>query len=445
MFTDLPECVVIDSSVETTLQREYLLNQDGELEIIKTFNKSKPTTYINCLHPDHPDCSDLLSKKIKDLKALADKKHIKLSDKTKCSSIRRDIWNHFGDDQLLLTPKEVDVSKEDGKRIIEKIQSELPRYYLFRSDRKNSDSDEEVQDPLKQAVDEILHEDNIQNQLDEIAQRVTEQLQEVSDRTLNKLKELDPTVANSLKPKIPEAKSLKWKDAFKSISISGDENIPINKRGSGVKRLILISFFRAEAERKAALNHSKSVIYAIEEPETSQHNNAIRMLIDSFKMIVETSKSQILLTSHNPFLLKEVGFDDIRIINPHDQTPRIRIPEPRTIAFPSINEVIYLAFDEASEEYHNELWGAIELYNWKEDFKKEQRVVKYVRKQKDGSKGRVQDLCLAEKIRHQYHHPDNMYNAFYTSDDLQESISNMRDFIRNKLETNPDILTSLTK
>ena len=83
VFTDLPECVVIDSSVETTLQREYLLNQDGELEIIKTFNKSKPTTYINCLHPDHPDCSDLLSKKIKDLKALADKKHIKLSDKTK--------------------------------------------------------------------------------------------------------------------------------------------------------------------------------------------------------------------------------------------------------------------------------------------------------------------------------------------------------------------------
>lgn len=438
VFTDLPEQIIIDSSVETTLEQEYLLNQDGDLEVIKTFSKAKPTTSVRCFHPNNPECCDLLTKKIADLKKIADKNNIQLSDKSRCSAIRNDIWNHFSE-QLLLVNQEIDVSKADGKIIADKIQEELPRYYLFRSDRNNSDSDEEVQDPLKHAVDEILHESDIQEQLAEIANRVTQQLQEVSDRTLAKLQELDPAIASSLQPKIPEAKSLKWKDAFKSISISGDDDIPINKRGSGVKRLVLISFFRAEAERKAAQENSKSVIYAIEEPETSQHDNAIRMLVDSFKSIANTGIGQVLLTSHNPFLLKGIDLNDIRIVNCQDETPRVRIPEPKTIAFPSINEVIYLAFDEATVEYHNELWGAIELNDLKKDFEKIQRKVSYIAKGKDGQKKSEKQICLSEKIRHQYHHPDNHFNEPYTMEELRESIDDMRHFLNQKLTTENEL------
>ena len=40
----------------------------------------------------------------------------------------------------------------------------------------------------------------------------------------------------------------KWDSLFK-LSLTGDDEIPINKRGSGVRRLVLFSFFRAEAER----------------------------------------------------------------------------------------------------------------------------------------------------------------------------------------------------
>lgn len=438
VFTDLPEQIIIDSTVATTLQEEYLLNKDNDLEIIKTFSKSKPTTLVRCIHPNHPECCDLLSKKISELKSVAKKNGIELSDKSISSKIRREIWNHFGD-TLLLTSQEIDVSKADAKVIADKIQEELPRFYLFRSDRNNSDSDEEVQDPLKHAVDEILHESDIQEQLADIAARVTEQLQEVSDRTLAKLQELDPAIARSLQPRIPEAKSLKWKDAFKSISISGDDDIPINKRGSGVKRLVLISFFRAEAERKAAQENSKSVIYAIEEPETSQHDNAIRMLIESFKSIVNTGVGQILLTSHNPFLLKEIDFHSIRIVNNQDENPRVRIPEPKTIAFPSINEVIFLAFDEATEAYHNELWGAIELNDLKKEFEETQRKVSYIPKGKDGKAKPEKQICLAEKIRHQYHHPDNHFNEVYTIVELVESTNDMRRFLSQKLSTKKDL------
>jgi hypothetical protein len=86
--------------------------------------------------------------------------------------------------------------------------------------------------------------------LDGVASAVEGKLREVSNRTLEKLQEMSPDIANTLNPVIPTAASLKWADVFKNVSITSDENIPINKRGSGSKRLILLNFFRAEVERR---------------------------------------------------------------------------------------------------------------------------------------------------------------------------------------------------
>ena len=61
---------------------------------------------------------------------------------------------------------------------------------------------------------------------------------------------MNPEVADTLTPVIPDYDALKWADVFKKIDISSDEDIPLNKRGSGVKRLILLNFFRAEADRR---------------------------------------------------------------------------------------------------------------------------------------------------------------------------------------------------
>ena len=117
----------------------------------------------------------------------------------------------------------------------------------------------------------MLSDPNIQANLAAVAETVKLRLEQVAGRTLTKLAELNPTIANSLEPRLPNPESLKWADVFKSVSISGDEDIPINKRGSGVKRLVLISFFRAEAERRPAEATFSSIVYAIEEPEPSQH------------------------------------------------------------------------------------------------------------------------------------------------------------------------------
>ncbi len=87
------------------------------------------------------------------------------------------------------------------------MQTYLPLYTLFQADRKNSDGDNEVQDPLKEAVKEILNDGSLKCMLDTVADEVEKKLKEVSERTLDKLREMNPDVANSLNPVIPSSKS----------------------------------------------------------------------------------------------------------------------------------------------------------------------------------------------------------------------------------------------
>lgn len=97
-------------------------------------------------------------------------------------------------------------------------------YVLFQSDRKNTDSDDEVQDPMRIAVKEILADPHIQADLTRVAETVKGRLDEVAVRTLEKLQELNPAIANSLNPQLPEPAALKWVDATEA---KGKKAIPV--------------------------------------------------------------------------------------------------------------------------------------------------------------------------------------------------------------------------
>ena len=128
------------------------------------------------------------------------------------------------------------------KNIWEQLEKKLPHYALFQSDRTNNDGDNEIQNPLKSAVAQIFKDETISNELETIAKKVISKLQEVTNLTLEKLKDMNPEIIETLNPKIPTIEQLKWADVFKNVSITGDEDIPINKRGSGIKRMILLNF-----------------------------------------------------------------------------------------------------------------------------------------------------------------------------------------------------------
>lgn len=426
-FEELPPNIVIDSTNETTLQSEFLLNANGQLEIIKKYsNAGREKVFVKANHPTNPLCKDLLQKKDTELRTILGNQDIACSDRNRNAVMRAAIWDHYCSD-LQLNEIEIEVSKGDTKSIWEKLQNYLPLYSLFQSDRKNSDGDSEVQDPLKEAVKQILNNGELQQKFIEIAFEVETKLKEVSERTLEKLREMNPDVANSLNPVIPPAESLKWADVFKNVSISGDEDIPINKRGSGIKRLILLNFFRAEAERRKTEENFPSIIYAIEEPETSQHTEHQKKLIQAFKTLSETPNTQIIITTHSAALVKELEFEHLRLVHLSGSFKSVESVLPGQLPYPSLNEVNYLAFSEITEEYHNELYGFIEAEGQLSTFKNGKPTMSYTKVLRNGT--REEQVILTEYIRHQIHHPENTHNQRYSFVELSESINLMRTFI----------------
>ncbi len=430
VFSDLPEFLTIDTANPTTLADEYLLNKDGKLEIIKRFsNAGKEKVFVKANHPTNPNCADLLLKKISDLKKLLTV-DMSCDDKTRSAVIRKAIWEHYADN-LELQEVEIELAKMDEKNIWDQLKSYLPLYALFQSDRKNSDGDSEIQDPLKLAVQEILKDPILSGYLNQVAQKVEESLKEVADSTLEKLKEMNPEIANTLTPVIPSQGSLKWADVFRSVSITGDNDIPINKRGSGVKRLILLNFFRAEAERRRSGNAATSVIYAIEEPETSQHPHHQTQLIEAFKSLSLAVHTQILLTTHSPAIVKLLNFDNLKLIQNNPQKEIVNV-EVNNLPYPSLNEVNFSAFNEVSDEYHNELYGYMESEGRLNDYRVGKPCMPYIKIKPNGNTVTEQKI-LSEYIRHQIHHPENTNNTRFTKVQLNQSITEMRFFIQTQM------------
>lgn len=105
------------------------------------------------------------------------------------------------------------------------------------------------------------------------------------------------------------------------------------------------------------------------------------------------------------------------------------------LPYPSINEVIYLAFDEVSEEYHDELYaflkdsGEINKDCPKTDsdnYALNSGIRSKVYK-KDATSN--MSISLTKYIRNQIHHPENTLNQRYSYNDLKESVDCMRKFI----------------
>jgi len=425
-FMNPPGQVVVDTTNNTTLQDEYLLNQNGCLEIVKHYSNGSSTAkvFINALHPTHEECGDLLSKKLNDLKKIVDTNNLECADKTKKAELRKAIWQS-NLANLNLTLHEVDMSKEDAKGIIDNLKVILPSYSLFQSDRSNSDTDKEVQDPLKSAVKAIMRDPEIISLCTLIANKVTSQLQTVANGTLQKLQSMNNQLAATLNPKIPGVAELKWQDVFKSVSITGDDDIAINKRGSGVRRLILLNFFRAQAEANMA-NHS-SLIYAIEEPETSQHIEHQKILVEALKAMAAQNNIQVILTTHSSYIVKMLDYGDLRLIKDSTGTKVVEKINPTLLPYPSLNEVNFVAYSDASIEYFNELYGYLEQIHELQNFFNGKQQLQYIRLLDNGTT-RVEQRTKEYIIRSIIHHPENTHNT-YSESELRQAIIDMRVFI----------------
>ncbi len=346
------EELVLDESARTTLQDEFLLDKNGDLTLGKKWQISgekvgSPQCYALAYHPSTGKINDLLSLKITDLRKRAEELGIE-KDKYKgntASSIRRAIWTAPGV-ELRLKEQPIYLKSEAGKDIWSQLEARFPLFALFRADRASLDTDEEAQDPLTLAVRQALKA--VERDLAAITDRVREAVTDVAKRTIEKLRDANPQLADELHPSFA---ALAWDKVFK-IGIADQHGIPINKKGSGTRRQILISFFRAEAERLARERGSvTNIVYAIEEPETAQHPDNQRRMFEALSEIAASGEAQVLLTTHVPALAALLPTSAIRYVVPGkniarvqwgegilDQValalgvqPRLRVGEPRVI------------------------------------------------------------------------------------------------------------------
>ncbi|MGC7872063.1 ATP-binding protein [Desulfosporosinus sp. SYSU MS00001] len=314
IFDDLPDSLVIDTNATTTLAAEYLLNEAGFLEIHKIYDCSnknpKESIFAIAKHPTAAGVNDLLLTKNSDLKTKIKNMGIDTKDiDLRCNTdIRKAIWKNTADlDEKIIS---IPLNKEDAKIIWESLNKYLPTFALFQADRPSKDDDAEIQDPMKLAISEAIK--SVETELKHIKDVVKERTLLVATRTLDKLREMDPDLANELSPNFKA--DPKWDSLFK-LSLEGDDQIPVNKRGSGVRRLILLNFFRAEVERKQSSSNSPGIIYAIEEPETAQHPRNQKMLVEALRDLSEHDNCQVILTTHVPGLAGLLPLESLRYLD----------------------------------------------------------------------------------------------------------------------------------
>ena len=338
VFSSLPESINIDSTSNTTLSNEYLLNMERKLEIYKVYKSTSAKAelervYAKAFAPNFVDVRDLLFKKRDDLRKIVDKEGIDVN-KSRNPEMRWAIYEKYKNrGQFDLQEREVDLDIpkdktgqfEESRKIWKKLNDRhLPIYTLFKSEQVRGDKESAVRSPLDATLKAAIKE--LDDEFRLIATKIEAAVSETTERTLKRLQQDYPEAARNL---VPEYKAPSWAKAFDLDVLRGDDDVPLNKRGAGIRRLIVMAFFQAEAEKKR-LEHAEGItsppiIYAIEEPETSQHPNFQRKILQALEALTEAG-DQVLLTTHVPGLAELLPTDSIRYVDkPEESTaPRVR-------------------------------------------------------------------------------------------------------------------------
>lgn len=322
-FEGIPPEVVLDTSVSSSPEDEGLLNGEGLLEIKKVIifgaRKSVAISLI-ANHPSDDRLTNLLSMKNTALKSYADELGVNLDgvNKRKNPPIRQAIRDYVGGNRSLKEFKvDGNVDTEDNlKAIWSSLKKLLPIFSLFKSDKSFDDKDGDIKDPLQSAIDEALGLPDIQDLLSQIEARVKEYSTDVADRTIEKLKNFDESISERLKSEF--GKTPNYSKVF-DLTLLNENNIPLNKRGSGIRRLVILSFFQAQAEKRKAEKGAPSIIYAIEEPETSQHPNHQKMIIDALHELSKQQNVQVLFSTHSANLVREIPIHSLRHISMNNE------------------------------------------------------------------------------------------------------------------------------
>ena len=158
-------------------------------------------------------------------------------------------------------------------------------------------------------------------------------LQKILEYQKPVLEELGKQLTESIKSFIPEVKNVEISNEdeinriiSRSLSVLVDDNVKtdIEHKGDGIKSLLAISLVNHSVHQQA---EKKSVLLALEEPESHLHPGAIHRLNQIITAISTTQ--QVIITTHSPLLVDRTNVEHNIIVDKQVANKAMKITDIR--------------------------------------------------------------------------------------------------------------------
>lgn len=312
-FASPPEKIELEHGVDTTFQDEMLLDIEGYLRIRKTYSRdSLERCNLALIVHDFEDdrfagLTALKEKEINERCASVGIEGTKsgrgITNKGKRDAIRA----KARDGNLKLVVRELPLTTKD--ELWKKIESLLPDFVLFEVDTKLGVGETTFQSQFRPMIKTAAEQLDVVEAKGAFTGAIGKALQSEIDKIFARLKRhTDAFTGLTAKPEFSWDKAVTF-DIFGKDQ-HGVEN-SLDRRGSGMRRLLMVAFFQYLAERRR--EQGGDFVFAVEEPENCLHPGLQRELVASFRQLVAEGY-QVIVTSHSPVFAGSSPVQDLALV-----------------------------------------------------------------------------------------------------------------------------------
>ena len=216
----------------------------------------------------------------------------------------------------------------------------------------------------------------------------------------------------------------------------GNYETPLCDKGTGMQRAVTLALIQVYSNMQHKTKEHAPLTLLLDEPETWLHPRAQIQLGEALAKISEDE--QLFLITHSPYMLRSYSPTKHRLLifSREDNVPSIQYSDELGLLAnqkPSLGEITYFAFGIPTVEFHDELWGEIQVISKRKSERKlntylhDTHRLPYAKKwdRDDKPNDAPEDATLPYYIRNSIHHPENRLNDPYTDNELAESTENL--------------------
>ena len=216
----------------------------------------------------------------------------------------------------------------------------------------------------------------------------------------------------------------------------GNYETPLCDKGTGMQRAVTLALIQVYSNMQHKTKEHAPLTLLLDEPETWLHPRAQIQLGEALAKISEDE--QLFLITHSPYMLRSYSPTKHRLLifSREDNVPSIQYSDELGLLAnqePSLGEITYFAFGIPTVEFHDELWGEIQVISKRKSERKlntylhDTHRLPYAKKwdRDDKPNDAPEDATLPYYIRNSIHHPENRLNDPYTDEELAESTESL--------------------